>query len=1143
MTPKALVKLTKAAGMPAVAVTDSMNMFGALEFSMAAADSGVQPIIGCLLRIDMDDLTSSRGALASGGGKPGQGGTYAYLPVLAQNETGYKNLLHLVSQGYLEHGDDALPHVTLDMLADASEGVLAMTGGPDGPLAHHLDQNRSDAAEAVLSRLTRIFLDRLYVELQRHDISSPIGQREARHEAWLVAQADQRGLPLLATNDCHFSAPDMYEAHDALLCIAQGRYVSEKDRPRLTPDHGFKSAQEMRDLFTDLPDACDNTLVVARRCAFMPRKRAPILPPFPNSEGLNEEDELRRQAHEGLDVRLAALPAGTDLQPYRDRLEFELGVIIRMGFAGYFLIVSDFIRWAKNQGIPVGPGRGSGAASVVAWSLLITDLDPLRFGLLFERFLNPERVSMPDFDVDFCQERRDEVIRYVQERYGAERVAQIITFGKLQARAVLRDVGRVLQMPYGQVDKICKQVPNNPADPPKLVDVLANDSVLQEMKRTDSTVARLFEIAQQLEGLYRHASTHAAGLVIGDRPLEQLVPLYRDPRAVLPVTQFNMKYVELAGLVKFDFLGLKTLTVIQKTLALLRQRGVNLTLEQIPFEDEKSFTMMSCGDTTGVFQLESAGMRDVLRRLRPNRFEDIIALVALYRPGPMDNIPKYIKVKMGEEPPHYPHPLLEPVLLETYGIPVYQEQVMQIAQVLSGYSLGEADLLRRAMGKKIASEMQAQRARFVEGAVERGVDRAQAESIFELMDKFAGYGFNKAHAAAYALIAWHTAWLKANYPVEFMAATMTYDMGNTDRLSVLRQELGRLHIPLLPPDINASGVTFTVETDGQGRQAIRYALAAIKGVGATAMQSLVGERDKGGTYHTLADFAKRIDAHSVNSKMLDSLTRSGALDGLHRNRAQVIAGLDRILNFANRSAQDRASGQGNLFGDDDQGGDKLSLPPASAWDSLSALQHEFDAVGFYLSSHPLDAYRSSLRRLKVLDAASLTAARHPPSVCRMAGIVVGKRERTARSGNRFAFVQLSDATGLFEVTVFSEVLSSTRDWLEAGTPLLLSVEVQASPEGGEGGAGRRLTAQSIELLDQAAARLGEDMCLRLLTPAAAACLAQALKTHAKPGRGKLSLLITLDDGAQAEIDLPGRYQLGPVLQSTLLAVEGVGDAA
>src|SRR5690625_4673133 len=850
---KELVKLCSSQAMPAVAVTDSGNLFGAMEFSLAAASAGVQPIIGCTLAVR--ELSEEAAARTQ---------PLERLLLLVQDENGYRNLLKLVSKSFLETPDEEEPHVGYDDLEACADGLLLLTGGIDGPLSRALLAGEQELAESLVARFKAAFPGRCYIELQRHGLP----EQEAVEER-LVELAYAHDLPLVATNDAYFARAEQYEAHDALLCIAGSTYVLESNRRRLSPEFRFKSAEEMEALFEDLPEAVANTAVIARRCAFFPQVVKPILPPFDTEEGRGEAAELRAQAEAGLERRLAAhVYAPEDDQPareakaapYRERLAYELGIIEDMGFPGYFLIVADFIKWAKTQEIPVGPGRGSGAGSLVAYALTITDLDPLRWGLLFERFLNPERVSMPDFDIDFCQERRDDVIRYVQERYGRDKVAQIITFGKLQARAVLRDVGRVLQLPYGQVDRLCKLVPNNPANPVTLQQALDGEPQLQAAREEDETVGRMIDIALELEGLYRHASTHAAGVVIGDRPLDELIPLYRDPRSDMPVTQFNMKYVELAGLVKFAFLGLKTLTVLARARDLIREHQPDFDLDSLPLDEPGAYQLMARGDTVGIFQLESAGMRDALKRLKPDRFEDVIAMVALYRPGPMENIPSYIRRKSGEEEPDYLHETLEPILKETFGIMIYQEQVMQIAQELAGYSLGAADLLRRAMGKKIKEEMDAQREIFVRGSVERGVPQAKAEAIFEQVNKFAGYGFNKSHAAAYALVAYQTAYLKANYPVEFMAAIMTYDMGNTDKLNLFRQELDRLRLKLLPPDVNHSFADFAVEPLPEGGKAIRYALGAIKNVGAIAMKQLIEERQGKGAFKSLGDFARRLDA-------------------------------------------------------------------------------------------------------------------------------------------------------------------------------------------------------------------------------------------------------------------------------------------
>jgi DNA polymerase III subunit alpha len=1120
---KELADLCKAERMPAVAITDTGNLFGALEFATTCSGAGVQPIIGC-------EIALERGS-SDGGNRLGRAVSEPdRIVLLVQDEAGYRNLLRLVSRSYLAGETPSEPAISQHELAGASEGLLCLAGGPKGPVGRLLAEGQIDAAEAALTELAVAFPNRLYVELMRHGTPE-----EARSEPGLVELAYRHGLPLVATNDVHFPDHGFYEAHDALLCIAQGKVVGDADRKRLTGSHYFRPAAEMRAAFADLPEACDNTLVIARRCAFIPRPRQPILPAFPTAEGINEETALRRAALAGLEARLAAPGLQQEeAKPYRERLEFELGTIIRMGFAGYFLIVSDIIQWAKRQGIPVGPGRGSGAGSVVAWALTITDLDPLRFGLLFERFLNPERVSMPDFDIDFCQDRRDEVIRYVQEKYGRDRVAQIITFGKLQARAVLRDVGRVLAMPYGQVDRLCKLVPNNPAHPVTLEQAIAGEPALQQQRDSDDSVARLITIALKLEGLYRHASTHAAGVVIGDRPLTELVPLYRDPRSDIPVTQFNMKWVELAGLVKFDFLGLKTLTVLARTCDLLAARGITLDLSALPLDDPRAYELLARGDTVGVFQVEGAGVRDMLKKLRPDRFEDIIAANALYRPGPMENIPRYIAVKHGQEAPDYLHPTLEPILKETYGVMTYQEQVMQIAQVLAGYSLGSADLLRRAMGKKIASEMEAQRQLFFEGAAARGVERARAELIFDQMAKFAGYGFNKPHAAAYALVTYQTAYLKANYPVEFLAALMTLDLGNTDKLNVFRQELSRLVIRLLPPDINRSEVTFAVEPGD--KPAIRYALAAVKGVGAQAMAELVAERATRGRFKDLADFSRRLDAKSFNRRQFESLAKAGAFDSLNPNRAQTFAAAEQLLRQASLAAEERESRQESLFAAIDPGfAPRPTLPLAVDWPPVERLQHEFAAIGFYLSSHPLDPYGKSLERAGIIRYADLPVglAANAASRFKLAGIVIGRKERTSGRGNRFAFVQMSDPSGTFEVTLFSEILSESRALVDSGQPLVVTVDVRSEEDS------LRLTAQKIEPLDTVVAHAAAGLRVFLGEARALANLKSVIAREAG-GRGRVTVVLDLPS-REVEIALPGGFKVDPRTRAAVKSLPGIVD--
>ncbi|MEX2615987.1 MAG: DNA polymerase III subunit alpha [Alphaproteobacteria bacterium] len=1122
-----LIKLTKRQQMPAVGVADTGNLFGALEFSLAAREAGIQPIIGCQIAVKRE-IDMPHGAVGVG---------VDWLVLLVQSQEGYRNLLALVSKSFLDSAAEDAAQISLADLEAHHAGLIALTGGTGGPVGRLLLNGQHGDAGAMLRRLADMFDGRLYVELMRHGMPE-----EEQIETALIDMAYAHDLPLVATNEVFFADRDMYEAHDALLCIAAGATVSRMDRRRVTPEHYFKSAQEMRELFADIPEAIDNTLVVAQRCAFMPDTHDPILPTYPKLGGRSESAALRQLATDGLEKRLEVqvFAAGMDsarrnelATPYRERLDYELGVIEQMGFPGYFLIVADFIQWAKNQGIPVGPGRGSGAGSVVAWALTITDLDPLRFGLLFERFLNPERVSMPDFDIDFCKDRRDDVIRYVQQEYGDDRVAQIITFGKLEARAVLRDVGRVLEMPYGQVDRICKLVPNNPANPVSLAQALKDEPLLAQMRDEDPEVGRLVDTALKLEGLYRHASTHAAGVVIGDRPLNELVPLYRDSRSTMPVTQFNMKFVEKAGLVKFDFLGLKTLTVLVGAVRRLEERNIGLALDRIPLDDAKSFEMMCNADTTGVFQLESSGMRDVLKKLRPDRFEDIIAVVALYRPGPMDNIPSFIKRKHGQETPDYLHPSLEGILKETYGIMIYQEQVMQIAQVLSGYSLGSADLLRRAMGKKIQSEMDAQRQIFVDGAAANNVDGTVAGRIFDQVAKFAGYGFNKSHAAAYALVAYQTAYLKANYPVEFFAASMSEDMGNTDKLSLFRIELDRLGIALLPPDVNKSGVDFTVETREDGTLAVRYALAALKNVGAAAMTAVVAEREANGPYSSVFDFSTRLGTQVFNKRQIENLVRAGAFDSLNPNRHQLFDAVEMLVRHANAAQNDRESKQVNLFGAEESA-ITPPLPAVDEWPAQERLQQEFEAIGFYLSAHPLQSYQATCEKLGVVEWIKVSTGRMNEGRIKLAGIVSARRFTTSSRGSKMAFVQMSDATGSYEITVFSEVLAGSRDLLESGAPLLATVDVQRWNEG------FRLTAQSIQPLDEAAARAAAGLCVFMCDETPLTSLANVFREHGEKGPGRVRLMLETDD-REIEIDIPGGFAISVAMRSAVKSIPGVMD--
>jgi len=1127
LTIQKLVALARADGAPALALTDSNNLFGALEFSETLAETGIQPIVGLTLSLTFAGEDETSGA----GGEINRTRADGRIALLAKDAQGYANLMRLSTEAYFAASETGEVVTCIADLAAQAEGLIALTGGLEGPIDGAFADGNPDVARGRVEALHAIFGDRLYVELQRHGLP-----QERAVEPLLLNLAYDLDLPIVATNEPYFASAEDFEAHDALICIAAGSYVAVDDRRRLSPEHYFKTGEEMRRLFADLPEALDNTIEITRRCAYRPLQRQPILPPFLTggeaSSALAETEaaELRRQSEAGLNERIAqyGMAPGHDTAAYAARLAFELDVITGMNYQGYFLIVADFIKWAKAETIPVGPGRGSGAGSLVAYALTITDLDPIRFGLLFERFLNPERVSMPDFDIDFCQDRRDEVIAYVRERYGSPRVAHIITFGKLQARAVLRDVGRVLQMPYGQVDRLCKLIPHNPANPVTLPQAIAGEPRLQEARTAESIVAKLLDIGQRLEGLYRHASTHAAGVVIADRPLIELVPLYRDARAQLPATQFSMKWAEAAGLVKFDFLGLKTLTVIETARKLIGRRGIEIDPSKLPLDDAATFDLLQKGDTVGVFQLEGQGMRDALRKLKPDRFEDIIAIVALYRPGPMDNIDSYVNRKHGREGIETLHPMIEPILQETYGIIIYQEQVMQIAQVLSGFSLGEADLLRRAMGKKIKKEMAAQKSRFVEGAVANGVDRGRAEYIFELVAKFAGYGFNKSHAAAYAVIAYQTAYFRANYPTEFLAASMTLDMSNADKLNGFAQEARRLGMRIEPPSINRSEVGF-IPSDG----AIRYSLAALKNVGRQAVEHIAQEREAKGPFRDVSDFARRINPRLVNKRALETLAAAGALDELGLDRATAFANVDRMIAVGNRSLETSAEGQDDLFSGATHLPPPIELRAVKPWVPTDRLSREFEAVGFFLTGHPLDDYKDVLESLGAEPWVEFAdRARLRRTVGTLAGTVLQARERQGKSGNPYAFVAFSDPTGQFEAVVFSEVLAAARPLLEPGTAVLLDVEAEADGES------VKVRVQRLASLDRAAEARHAGMKIYVEDIRALAPLAEQVGSGG--GQGQFRLVLRLEDlSSEVEFVLPQGIDATPKQRSALKLVEGV----
>ena len=1128
--------------MPAMALTDKNNMFAALEYSVGMSGSGIQPIVGC--QVDVTYVESRPGEKAR---------APAAVVLLAQTETGYENLMKLNSCLYIDNHDQ-LPQVTVDELAQYGADIICLTGGSTGPVGQLLQAGQKPAAQALMDRLAGIFGDRLYVELQRHPVDGGLPEAERLTERPFVEMAYAMGLPLVATNDVYFPASKMYEAHDALICIADGAYVDQQEgRRRLTPQHYFKSQAEMVTLFADLPEAVENTVEIAKRCAFQTYRRDPILPKFAD----DEIAELRRQAEEGLRYRLSIIPHAVEVSEYEARLDFELKIIEGMGFPGYFLIVADFIKWAKDEGIPVGPGRGSGAGSLVAYALLITDLDPLRYQLLFERFLNPERVSMPDFDIDFCMDRREEVIRYVQGKYGRDKVGQIITFGGLLSKAAVRDIGRVLQMPYGQVDRLSKLIPVEGVKPVSIEKAMADEPRLREEAKNEEVVARLLDYGQQVEGLLRNASTHAAGVVIGDRPLDQLVPLYQDPRSDMPATQFNMKWVEQAGLVKFDFLGLKTLTVIQNAVDQIKASGRHLhiaadgselfeppqglidDIATIPLDDEASYKLYASAKTVAVFQVESSGMMDALKRMKPTCIEDIVALVALYRPGPMENIPTYCEVKNGQKELESVHPLIDHILEETQGIIVYQEQVMQIAQVMAGYSLGGADLLRRAMGKKIAEEMAKERPKFEKGAQENGVEKKKASEVFDLLEKFANYGFNKSHAAAYAVVSYQTAWLKANHPVEFMAGVMNCDIHLTDKLGVYFEEVRkRLDLPWVPPCVNRSDATFKV-VEG----ALVYALGALKNVGVEAMKLITEGRMVDGVerpFSTLFDLARRVDMKRVGKRPLEMLARSGAFDQLDPNRRRVFDALDGLVGYSAAIHEQKSSNQVSLFG---EAGDDLPEPrivPMDDWLPAERLSEEFKAVGFYLSGHPLDDYMAALKRkdIKTLDQVHERAERGA-HVAKLAGVVAGVQIRKSARGNRFAFAQLSDTTGGYEITIFSDTLEKAQDHLVTGAKVIVTVEATLESDQ------LKLLGRSIAPIDTVVADVG-GIGLKIFiedieaVSAVASVLEGAVKAAQNLGRGPVQFcLMDTSLPGEVEIDLGQDFPVTPQIKGAIKSLMGV----
>mgnify|MGYP001305794731 FL=1 len=1021
-----IAELCQSFEMPAVGISDSNNMFGALEFSTQISNAGIQPIIGCNVKIKTPSEYMHESIKD----------LFFEVNLYSKNNFGYQNLLKLISMAYTKNKKNS--YIELNDLFNLKDGIIVLTGGKNSILKQCKNKIITNQANNFIKILKDNFNDDLYVEIQR------LGKTfEILDEFSLLSLAYDNSLPLVATNDVLYESPEYYEAHDALSCIEKKLYVSQTDRPRLSDQHYFKSQNEMKELFIDLPEALYNTVEIAKKCSFKPDIQKPVLPVFPISNQ-SEKDLITKLSNEGLELRLkekflfdedSLLNEEEIKSIYQARLNKELDIIIDMKYEGYFLIVSDFIKWSKDNGIPVGPGRGSGAGSLVAWVLNITDLDPIKFGLIFERFLNPERVSLPDFDIDFCRDGRDKVLDYVHKKYGKDKVAQIITFGKLQARAVIRDVGRVLGMPYGQVDGLCKLMPFDPSRPMSLQGYINEEPKLNEYADNDPKVRKLLDISLKLEGLKRHASIHAAGVVISKDKIFNDVPLYSDPESEIFMTQFDMKWVENAGLVKFDFLGLKTLTLINNCLELINKENHVLDINKIDLKDNDTFNLLGTGETTGIFQLESAGMKETLKQLKPDKFEDIIAIVALYRPGPMANIPTYIERKHGRERPDYIHPLLKDLLEETYGVVIYQEQVMGIARELSGYTDGEADLLRRAMGKKIQKEMNAQRKRFIEGCLNKNLKDQEAHNIFDLLSKFADYGFNKSHAAAYALIAFQTAYLKTHYPIEFFAASMTLDINNTDKLSIFQQELDRLNIKLLPPNINSSDSVFTRHNDS-----ISYALGAIKNVGTEAMKDLVDERENKGEFKNFDDFISRVGISVANKKTLEALACVGAFDDFNIDRSQIFKQSVDIVKHLKSMSDKNLSNQSDMFGSDLS--THFKFLDNEKWSKSYSLMKEFEMLGFYLTGHPLNQYEEKYDdlNLKYFENIKSNKNLHNSKGMLVAGTLLSKKEKRSARGNAYAFLNFSDTSSIYELIIFETNLRKYRELLIEGESYVLGVD-------------------------------------------------------------------------------------------------------
>jgi len=1027
---KNLPKLCTENSMPAVALTDTNNIFGAPLFSKVCLADGVQPILGTQINIKLKKKKE-----AGFSRSVNQETQTAQLVLLVQNEAGYQSLNNLFSTGYdvIKRERESF-YLDLDELAKNNEGLICLTGGHNGLIGKLLLENREELAEENLLKLKEIFNDRLYIEVQRHGL-----EIQNKTEPKFIEWAYKHNLPLVATNEVFFKSKKEYEAHDALLCVKDGRYVDEDDRRKETKEHYFKSQDEMVELFADLPEAIENTVAIAKRCGYAVPTRDPLLPHISK----DEDETLKNDSAKGLTERLQKLNI-TDTKPYFDQLEYELSVIKGMGFPGYFLIVAEFIEWSRKENIPVGPGRGSGAGSVVAWSLGITNVNPREYGLLFERFLNPDRISMPDFDIDFCQERRLEVIKHVQVEYGAEKVAQIITFGELKARGVLRDVGRVLRMPYPQVDTLCKFIPGGPADKMTLAEALNLEKFLRKEYSENEIVKKCFDIAMTLEGLHRHSSVHAAGVVIGDRPLNELVSLYNDPRADMPVSQYNMKFIDDTGLVKYDFLGLKTLTVIQKTVEKIKENhNVDIDIDDLPLDDSAVYKIYANGDTVGLFQFESKGMQESLKALKPTEINDLVAMVSLYRPGPMENIPTYVDRKHGKEEITYLHPLMAKALKETYGIIVYQEQVMEMSKVLAGFTGGQADTLRKAMGKKIQKLMDELKPLFVNGCEKNGITTNVSTEIWELMEKFASYGFNKSHAVCYALISYQTGYLKTHYRAEFMASLMELDLDNTDKLAEFVKDIKKSNVELIPPNVNTSEEIFKAKN---GK--IYYALGALKNVGKEAMSHVVAERKENGDFKDIPDFIARVNPKDVNKRTLENLIKSGSLDSLDPDRATLLKNLNLLLANMGSINKQKETGESSLFGVAENTSEDTPTPPfyqnikkAEPFSVLETINFETEALGFYFTNHPLRRFSKLFKKMTIKSSKDFESLADNQTI-KLPVFVDSFSVRRTKSDKKMGVLCGSDSFNAFEVLFFSKDLEQAERVIKPKTAILLSINIR-----------------------------------------------------------------------------------------------------